>query len=648
MIYRARDLVHMPKEELWALPDGKIAVEMDDGVVKSTKKKTIFSVYSWELVKHFPDTPLLKMHHMGDRAFTDRTMQDLLNAVLWSCKDLYGDAADREVLETITGAATNQFYNDLTYKLEPYVQSLSILDFIDVVVNPKVTEINDNLEPNYRSIDNAHRRVTKILMDPNEMPNNRVAVGCRIGIFKIGQVVQCVSARGYLTDIDNNIFRYPILRGYVHGFKKLYDLMIDSRSASKSLNFTEKPLQESQYFNRRLQLITDTITDLIPGDCGSTRYLTWFVLPEQLTVFDGKYYVDDKQLKRFDASTAASLGLLGKPLHFRSALFCDSMHPRGICEVCFGELRHAIVAGTNPGHVACTKLGERISQIILSTKHLDRSASTNSLEISETNLKYIKYDEERNAIAMADNLDPTLVTLTISADEAGRLADVMYVDDVALLQTSLVSSITRAQFTIKRKRGEENPIVPLSSGKRLASLSKDFLNYIKQVSWSLTPNGNYSIDMKGWDQDLPMFTLPLKNANMLDYMKGVESFLKGSKSGVSSKSIRQCTTPEEALRELYDIVSTQLKINIAYLELMIFACMVRSPKNLDYRLPLPGNSTCFDKFATVVAGRSMSAVLAYEYQRNTLSSPQTYLIRYRPNHPLDQIIEAEPAKPRPS
>lgn len=647
MSIKARDLINMPKDALWALPKGKITVEMDDGPVRASRESTIFSAYCWELVKTFPNTPLLKKFHMGDRTFTDRSMQDLINGVLWSCKDHYNEAADREVLETLVGYTTNLIYNDFTYRLEAYVQTLSILDFHDVVTDPEILEINGSLEPNYRSIDSAHRRVTKILQDPEKLKTNRVAIGCRTGIYKIGQVVQCVSARGYLTDIDNNIFRKPVLTGYVQGLNKLHDLMVDSRSASKSLNFTEKPLQDSQYFNRRLQIITDTISDIIPGDCGSQEYLSWFVLPEQLEVFDGKYYVEDGVMYRFDAATATGLGLLGRPLNFRSPGHCMSTHPRGFCETCFGELRHSIVAGTNPGHVACTKLGERISQIILSTKHLDRSASTNALEISAIDQNYIKYLEDRNVVTLADSLSPEGLIMTISSDEAGRLPDVQFVDDVALLQTSLVSGITRVQFTIKRKRGGDlNPIVPVSSGKRLASLSKELLMYIKQHGWTTTINGNYSIDLSHWDQDLPMFTLPLKNANMLDYMKTIEGFLTGANSSVSNKSIQHCTSFDEALRELYDIVSTQLKINIAYLELMVLTCMIRSPLHHDYRLPLPGNSVAFGKFANVVAGRSMSAVLAYEYQKSILVAPQTFLIKYRPNHPLDQIVEAEPSSRR--
>lgn len=642
MIYQARDLAMLPGEELWALLDtpNSIKVQMDDGVVETRGRRTLISVYCWPFYKHFPKTPALMQHHIRDDPFDSKTMESLLCKVHWACWDAYDGKLDKEFLAKILGEARNRIYNDLTYKTEAYAQPLSAMDFISVITYPEIKAINAAIEPNHKSIDSAHRRVSKILHDPTKLPGNRIAKGCKLGIFKIGQVLQCVSARGYLTDYDNNIFRKPILRGFAHGLRSFEDLIKESRSATKALANTEEPLQKTQYFNRKLQILTDTITDLIPGDCGSKRYLQWFVAPEDVDDLDGMNYVHNGVVRRFDAKTARSEGLIGQVLNFRAVFYCDSMHPRGFCETCYGAMSHPIPRGTNPGHVASTKLGERITQNVLSTKHHDHNASSNMLEISMENQRYIKFVEDRNTIVLSDQMEGKHITITLDANEAGRLADVLYVPDVSLLQASLVSSITRVQFNIKNKQGaDESIIVPVYSGKRTASISKELMQYAKDNRWELTSNGNYSIDLKYWDQDLPLFTLPLKNANMLDYMKTIEAFFTGAKSSVSSKTIRQCKTPDEALRELHAIISTQLRINLAYLQMMVFACMVRSPDNYDYRLPLPGNTPTFSKFATLVAGRSVSAVLAYQNQRTTFTEPQSFLIEHRPGHPLDQMLE---------
>lgn len=642
MTYQARDLIRMSKPELWALlnTSKRVRVQMDDGVVEASGKSTLFSVYCWIFHGPYPNTPALKSHHLGDRLFSGRTMETLINTVMWDCWDAYGQKLDKEHLAHLVGLARNQIYNDFTYGLEAYAQTLNAMDLIRTVTDPEIQSINDAIEPNHRSIDSAHRRIAKILMDSKKLPKNRIAAGCRSGIYKIGQVLQCISARGYLTDYDNNIFRNPVTRGFIHGFRNIADVAKESRSATKALSFTEKPLQESQYFNRKLQLLTNTITDIIPGDCGSKEYLQWFVAPEDVEDLDGMNYVTDEGLQRFEASTAHAKGLVGKTLNFRAVFHCKANHPRGFCETCYGELAIAIPKGTNPGHVAATKLGERISQNVLSTKHHDHNASTNMMEISAENQKYIKFIEDRNTIMLSDDMEGKHVILTLDATEAARLPDVMFAPDVSSLQASLVSSITRVQFTIKQKRGvEENIIVPVYSGKRTAALSKEFLQYAKEHRWELTANGNYSFDLKDWDQDLPLFMLPLKNANMLDYMKTIESFLTGAKSGVSSKTIRHCKTPDEALRELHAIVSTQLRINLVYLQVMVFSCMIRSAEKFDYRLPLPGNSVSFGKYATLIAGRSASVLLAYQNQRTTLAEPQSYLIEHRPSHPMDQILE---------
>ncbi len=636
--YNARELLAMSKDQLWALPDRRLMVVFDDAELKVSRESTIFSVYCWTLFRHYPKTPILAKHHYGNRQFNSSVMLDMINTVLWDCHDTYGAALDMEDATAVIGDTINALYNDLTYRLEANVRTMSILDIAEIVNHPKIIEANQSVKPNFRSIEQTQKSIETSIRDPAIFPKNKVAVGTRIGIYKVGQVVQSVGPRGYLTDIDNNIFRTPVMRGFAHGFRSLLELIQESRSASKSLGDTEKPLQESQYFNRQLQLIADTITDLIPGDCRATETLSWTVMPEQVSAFDGKYFVEDGKLRRFIAKSAAAEGLVGRELHFRSTLYCKHPHPRGICETCYGELSYSVPAAMNPGHVASTMLGQRISQNVMSTKHLMRSASAGGLDISEAFQQYIRNIPEVNGIGLAYDMNPKRITLTIDSNEAGRLSDVMYVDDIDKLQTSLVSAISRVQFTVKRSKGEENNIVPVSSGKRIPSLSKEFLNYIKKQNWTLTPNGNYSIDLKNWSIDLPLFTLPLKNANMLDYMNTIKAFLTGVKSSVPSKTILHCQTREEALMELYAIVSSQMQLNIAYLELMILSCMIRSSADHDYRLPLAGNSTVFGKFVNVIAGRSMAPALAYEAQRNILNAPQTYLTKYRPNHPLDTLV----------
>lgn len=647
MILEARKLIALPRKELWDTLNRpvRIKLRMDDGVLETSSRAALLSLYCSEFYQRFPKTPVLMHHQLGDRQFTGKEIDLMINRVYWDCYDTYRSeidthVLDRELLNFIVGEVRNAIYNDFTYNLESYVQTLSATDLIDTVCDEEIAKINNELEPNHRSIDNAYRRITKILHDKKKLPNNRLARGCRWGIYKVGQVLQCVTARGYTTDYDNNIFRKPVLTGFIHGLRKIVDIMKESRTAAKAQSSTDEPLQKSQYFNRRLQILADVLTDIIPGDCGSTRYLEWFVSPEDVEDLDGMYYVDGNELLRFDATTAKTLGLIGKTMKFRSVLYCDVTHPRGCCERCYGELAIAIPFATVPGHIAATIIGKRISQNLLSTKHLDRSATSNGLEISAENQKYIKFSEDRNTISLSDEMEGKKIHITLDAREAGRLADVLFVDDIDLLQTSLVSSITRVQFTIFNKKNEENIVVPVYSGKRTAAISKELLQYAKEHRWELTPNGNYSIDMRHWDMDLPLFTLPLKNANMLDYMKTIESFLTGAKSNVSNKTIRQCKTPDEALREFHAIVSTQMHINLVYLQVIIKVSMIRSSKNFDYRMPLPGNVCEFGKYATLIAGRSASAILAYQNQRIILSEPQSYLIEHRPDHPLDQLLKS--------
>src|SRR5690606_21781358 len=137
--------------------------------------------------------------------------------------------------------------NDLSYRCEAYVTSLDILDMIEVHEHPKVKLANSTVAPLQASIDKTYKVIQNVLRDPKELAHNAVAKIMKSGNANIGQINQCLGPRGFLTDIDGNIFKEPILVSYLKGLHSLHDSMIDSRLAAKSLTFSKKPLQQAEF-----------------------------------------------------------------------------------------------------------------------------------------------------------------------------------------------------------------------------------------------------------------------------------------------------------------------------------------------------------------------------------------------------------------
>lgn len=638
-MYHARQIAAMDPDTLWALPEGVMKVVFDDGVVETTTRATIYSAYMWGMYIRYPKTPALCAHHLGDRRVGSNTHLDLLGKVMWDCYDAYEGKVDVEELCKFVYEATNRIFNEFTYRLEASVRSLSILDFIDVIEEPEIKAANDAVEPTQRSIDGCYTVIKKVLLDSRKLINNPVANAAKNGLVSLGQIYQCVGPRGYVTDVDSNIFREPVLVGYVHGLRSLYDTLIESRSASKALTFTEEPLQKTEYFNRRLQLLAASMEYIDPSDCGSQDYLTWRVGAGDLKHLAGKYYLTDQGLRRITDTEADRKLLVGEVIMLRSVLFCRHPHASGVCQVCFGDLALSVPRGTNIGHVSATALCEQASQRVLSVKHEDGSSSVDAIELSEFDQGFIKVGTDPNTLKLSDRLERSRVLITIDAKQAEHLSDINYVEDVRAMPVTNYSELTEVQFTVVGTRGkEESVVIPVSVGSRHSSLSHELLAYIKRTGWSLTPTGNYRFDLKDWDPELPLFLLPLKHMNMLEYMATIETFLKATGEGGPQKTLKDFPDPQSALVEFYTLVTSRLMVNLAHLEVLVKVCTIRSEEDKDYRIPQWNQQSQFGKFNQIMTHRSLSAAMAYEQQRRVLNDPSTYLVQHRPNHILDPLF----------
>lgn len=634
-MYNARELAAMDKNQLWKIPDGSMKVVFDDGVLETTSRATIFSAYMWGIHVKWPKTPCTISHHLGDQKVGSDTHINLLGKVMWDCYDAYKGKVDIEELCKFVYQATNLIYNDFTYRLESYVRSLSVLDYIDVIHHPVIKAANESVKPTRQSIDKTKRIIREVLKDPKELRNNALGSAVRNGLIKIDQVLQCVGPRGYVTDVDSNFFPNPVLTGYAHGIRSLHDSMIESRSAAKSLTFVEEPLQKTEYFNRRLQLLASTFKHIVPGDCGNDRYMPWLLTAADLVALAGKNYLEGNVLKRLKDTDRH---LIGEVIQLRTIFHCLNPDPEGVCTACFGDLALSIPRNTNVGHVSATALCEQASQAVLSVKHIDSGSDVDSIQLSEHDQRFIRVGADNNTIQLADRLEDKRVILTVSAKEASHISDISYVEDIKTLQVSFISDITQIVLTTIADDKEEKVVLPIAIGSRHGSMSHELLEYLKVNGWDLTSSGDYNIDLSKWNIELPLFVLPLKHTNMLNHMKAIETFLKATRAGKGPKTLKDFETPEAALTDLYVLVSSHLNVNIAHLEVLIKATMIRSWLMKDYRLPHEGNSVEFGAFDYTMRMRSLSAAMAFEKHKKTLNDPATYLVKTRSDHILDPML----------
>lgn len=635
-VYNPKELAKLMHQQLIEQITELHIVRFDDGDVEAVPEETIYSAACWNFYNDCPAMPTSVRHHIGSAELGMETHRELIGAV-WIDALPYlpynQDVANRKIYE-----ATNSIYNNFICTTEICPTTLNILDFVDLLYHPEIKKANEEAKPTKAGIEQAYRRIEAVLRTDPTVWDNPIAQAVRNGLVSMGQVLQCIGPRGFVTEYDSNIFRNPIMQGSVHGFRKLEDSMKESRSTTKSLSFTDEPLQYTEFLNRRLQLMSSVLKNLHEGNCGTKLTMEFLIKSgSDLRDFSGQYIVQDNG--QLMAIRPHMKELIGKTVKMRTVLYCEHPDPQGVCEICYGQMSYSIPKGTNIGHVAAISLGEKISQKVLSLKHEDRTSSAGAIELSEFDMMYVSQGSEINELKLHSHLENKKVKLLIDPKQAEHLADVERVKSVLDLPLEFVSNISRVYFEIETADGIEVVPVQVSMGSRLSSLTYPALEYIKNQGIKLNNVGQYIIDLKDWPIDEPMFRLPMRHVNMLDYAKSIDRFIKSSEQNDRTYTcLRDFKTVESALSAFHGLVSSELRVNAVHLMVIIKTCMVRSIANRDYRMPLPGNQVLFATYSALMARRSLANLLTFQDQKRVLNASSTFLIENRPDGVMDQLF----------
>ena len=157
----ANKFLKFSTEYLWENLEGVFIISFDDGEFLTNEKEVIYSSYTWDYHRRYPNTPLLKKHHIrsviGNDRISSKTHLKLIGNCLWSVYDTYKfNTVDRvKLLDDLARLAyeiTNHMYNDMTYRLEEYVTSIDIIDFINVAKHPRILKAMNEVEPTQNSI----------------------------------------------------------------------------------------------------------------------------------------------------------------------------------------------------------------------------------------------------------------------------------------------------------------------------------------------------------------------------------------------------------------------------------------------------------------------------------------------------------------
>ena len=533
----ARKLLNASTDVLKDSLEGNFIIVFDDGEVNSSHVQMIYTSYLWDLLREFPLEKLSKRFHVSscikEYFFATKTHTELMNNIYWDIFDAYVTQPDiikrfknragfNEYLAKRAYEVTNRAYCELSLSLEQYTMTMELNDFIKAFLNKKVQDKVLNAMPLEKDISAIYDATHHLLLEDESFKEERMAFIGRCGLVSMGQLDQCIGVRGYMTDMNSETFPHPVMRNFTQGIRSLHDSAIESRSAAKSLAYSETPLEESEYFSRRGQLIGQTLTNVVEGDCGSLEYMPIVIDDKHFKHFFGKYYKLNKDdhkepLKIFNKDCK---DLIGKEVYLRSVHLCAHPEHGKVCSVCLGSLSDSVFGNFNLGQLAHTSIQSVLSQKILSVKHLDGSSVVDHIVLDEQQGKFFTTNKEGNQYFIKKNSDDKVVEIVIDAGSAHGLHDIRHsVDnDLSIVNVFRVSQIDQLALNVSKLDYTYQTAMEIGLPKRPASFTKEFLKYVKEKYWRLDDKGNFVISIEDWDHKQPIFIIPSRHFNMSEYL----------------------------------------------------------------------------------------------------------------------------------
>lgn len=654
-LFEVRELFKFTREYLFDELPSRFNIKFEDGIVlESTKKELIISNFFWDMHREYKDLPLLSRHHVSEvlkgKPLSSNTHMRMLTILSNDIRDVYkiDHPEGIEKIAEMVYKITNNIYNEITLLAEKFITSIDILDFIEIINDPEVVAAVDRTKPNSMSIAKCYEDVKRIFKTSRVLANNPVVKSVNSQLVNVNQILQCVTIRGFLTEVNGDLLLTAVMTNYTKGLLTVFDNTAESLAAAKSMNSSGTKIQDTEYFARRLQLLAMVAEFIDYEDCGSTEYINWLVnppnkdeakgidYPGDLKFIVGKNYYDEetKSLKQVSENDKH---LYGKTIKIRSPMYCKSQDQHKVCKVCFGGLYINISRFSNIGHLCSATMTKQSTSFVLSTKHLTESSIGVPITLDTEASKLFNVNRNNSTFLLKPFLKDASLKLILNKDNALGLTDILITANLDNVNIIRISSVKDIDFKFIDKSIEYDIPVNVDQSNRSPVLTLEFLSYLKKYRWEIDSRNNFVFDMKDWDFNLPILKLPEAEYSYADHSNQVAKMIESSVKKISDRANPE--SPISTLQELFMLVNSKLNVNLAVLEVIMYVNMV--PDRNEFGLSRKSEVKMLGVADQLIKSRSLSNAYAYECQTEVMLNPRSFFKENRPDSILDVCIEPE-------
>lgn len=648
----------LTNEQTFELLSGPIEVIYDDNVARAVHSNVIkFSSVYWRACLEFGIPITNKMcfsasfKSMQETKFSTGAGSKIIEQIFRGYRAMFPDIAPQwpEQLYRLSrrlAVASNEVYNLSCIYAAAYVTTVNIGDFVSIATDPQLVAKKQELKDKFptmshnavkTSVDELIRYGEQLMKTVHK--DNPISNAVESGLMKQNQLNQVVFARGVVSDVDRSEFRKPILDSYTDGITNLADSHAEIKTAASAVEASKSDLEKAETDNRLIQQISMYFENVHSVDCGSGHTFSMIVRDEkELAALEGTYMIDINTKRPVRIDPSSMKGLIGQTINRRSVLAgCAHPDENGSCVICAGDLLQWAPPGANVGHWIAAPYGAKQSQGILSTKHYSGSAVMLIPEMSATFNMWFEFDEEVENILLKKRKTNGSLSMILNIRDVHGLSAMFSETATSEIASSTVASLTTIAMCITDKDRSVTESVGVADTNRKPSFTTDLIAYIRELPERLTVKDGRQviINLDDWNHKAPLFSMPMKSADMAIFQQKVKRILHGAGGNVKGNKV---VSPVEVLGSLYDAVKDRFNINYSVLECMLYAYCAKNPRMGDYRLPKAGDEFHILSGDKIIKNRSFGTIAAYQRMDELLLDPTALTRSNRVSSPFDYMF----------
>lgn len=604
-------------------PIGHVKVELSDGVITMKIRQFIYNAIMWRPYFVF-NIPVCKRMVRKDTKASADTIASFLTMIYHDITVVHPNsqkAIIREMWNVI-----NVLQRFCAIWLAEFQSSISAIEMSDFMDQPEVRAITEFPITPEMGVDVVEKRIAHAGADLIRLINNgKLEHNCLKwfllpNLLNANQVPQQLIAFGPRTDINDITVLYPVSSSAMSGLKNPVEMAVESLSAKKSSFYNHTAIEESQYWGRKMHLLTANISKFYPGDCGTTLTIAYTVTKKNHKQLVGKRILHEGQELILTDDNIEDF--MDKTINMFSPTTCR--YTDGVCEKCGGGMTPNLNTGTNIGILSAIEIVKRVSQMILSSKHLVKTVSMIYRLLGEANRWF---DQINNEIFWNDNMVQQLklnghelddIDIGVAVTDFGIHADLLNVRRDGAIAEQSYTSLETIWFR-NRITGEVLAELPMWSEKQNPFFTTEALIYMRD-NYDKIEFGTDMIwiPMSKRLSKIPIMRTMIVNDNMMEFVRTITGFL--------NKDLEKYCSISQALQDFTDKLYNKAPVNIIHAEIVLKAYLVKTAMN--YSIPVVNDplNVIFKSTSKIIRNRTVSGELGFEKVLSYLSDPATYII----------------------